>query len=110
MTKVIKLSAWVQALGHTDTDGHDQLEFLLHGADRYLELFGDFQVAGAMQAAEDEDTLLPGAQLGEAGTQALEQLFGMGCIFGTALRRGDTLHHVQWHVLEQCPGLHAAAA
>ncbi|MNP58780.1 hypothetical protein D3C76_1537250 [compost metagenome] len=36
----------------------------------------------------------------EAHVQTLEQLFGMGGVFGTAGGGGDAFHHLQWHVVD----------
>ncbi|MNR67247.1 hypothetical protein D3C85_1911460 [compost metagenome] len=50
--------ASLEAVGDTHADRHDQFQFLLYRAGRNIQLFGNFQVAGAMQAAEDENALL----------------------------------------------------
>ncbi|MNF94390.1 hypothetical protein D3C84_771000 [compost metagenome] len=38
----------VQTIGNTDTDGHDQFQFLLNRAGRDIQLLGNFQIAGTV--------------------------------------------------------------
>ena len=64
----------------------------------------------AVQTAEDEDLLLARAELAEAHVQTLQQLFGVGGVFGAAGRRGDALHDILRHVVDHGPRMNLARA
>jgi len=70
----------------------------------------NFSSLSTVQAAEDENLLLAGAQLAEADAQVFEQLLGLRRVFGGADRGGDALQHVQRDIFLQRARLDSARA